>query len=49
VVVHFECRYRSLSVVSTRAARTLGGNRTVAEVGGLGRVAVRPAAARVAG
>lgn len=34
VVVHFECRYRGLSVVSSRAARTLGGNRTVAEVGG---------------
>lgn len=30
--VHFDCKYRGLSVVSTRSARTLGGNRTVAEV-----------------
>lgn len=33
VFVHFECKYRGLYVVSTRSARTLGGNRTVAEVG----------------
>ncbi|KAI3428752.1 hypothetical protein D9Q98_007574 [Chlorella vulgaris] len=31
VFVHFECKYRGLYVVSTRSARTLGGNRTVAE------------------
>lgn len=31
--VHFECKYRGLSVVSTRSARVLSGNRTVAEVG----------------
>ncbi|KAI7845682.1 hypothetical protein COHA_000796 [Chlorella ohadii] len=31
VVVHFECKYRSLTVVSSLSARTLGGNRTVAE------------------
>lgn len=30
--VHFDCKFRGLSVVSTRSARTLGGNRTVAEV-----------------
>lgn len=31
--VHFECKYRGLTVVSTLMARTLGGNRTVSEVG----------------
>jgi peptidylprolyl isomerase len=30
-VVHFTCRYRGLSAVSSREARTLGGNRTIAE------------------
>lgn len=34
--VHFECKYRSLTVVSSLSARTLGGNRTVAEVGAAG-------------
>jgi hypothetical protein len=36
VMVHFDCKYRGLSVVSTRNARVLGGNRTVAEVRGAG-------------
>eukprot|EP00803_Ostreobium_quekettii_P002835 evm.model.scf_805.5 EVM.evm.TU.scf_805.5 scf_805:49282-53426(+) len=31
VVVHFDCRYLGLDVVSSRLARTLGGNRVVAE------------------
>lgn len=35
VMVHFDCKYRGLSVVSTRTARVLGGNRTVAEVNGM--------------
>lgn len=30
-VVHFTCRYRGLTALSTREARTLGGNRTIAE------------------
>ena len=30
-VVHFTCRYRGLTAVSSREARTLGGNRTIAE------------------
>ena len=30
-VVHFTCRYRGLAAVSSREARTLGGNRTIAE------------------
>ena len=30
-VVHFTCKYRGLTALSTREARTLGGNRTVAE------------------
>jgi len=30
-VVHYTCRYRGLTAVSSREARTLGGNRTVAE------------------
>ena len=37
--MHFECKYRSLTVVSSLSARTLGGNRTVAEVGAALRVA----------
>lgn len=32
VLVHFDCMYKSLDVVSTRAARLLAGNRVVAEV-----------------
>lgn len=32
VLVHFDCLYKSLDVVSTRAARLLAGNRVVAEV-----------------
>eukprot|EP00197_Chlamydomonas_leiostraca_P013001 CAMPEP_0202865896 /NCGR_PEP_ID=MMETSP1391-20130828/6645_1 /ASSEMBLY_ACC=CAM_ASM_000867 /TAXON_ID=1034604 /ORGANISM="Chlamydomonas leiostraca, Strain SAG 11-49" /LENGTH=236 /DNA_ID=CAMNT_0049545785 /DNA_START=23 /DNA_END=733 /DNA_ORIENTATION=+ len=31
VVVHYDCLYRGIDVVSSRAARLLGGNRTVAE------------------
>ena len=31
MVLHFECRYRALTVVSTRNSLTLGGNRTIAE------------------
>lgn len=31
IVVHFDCIYRGLDVVSSRAARLLGGNRTIAE------------------
>ncbi|PRW44615.1 peptidyl-prolyl cis-trans isomerase chloroplastic [Chlorella sorokiniana] len=31
VVVHFQCKYRGLTVVSSLSARVLGGNRTVAE------------------
>lgn len=30
--VHFDVTYRTLDVVSTRSARLLGGNRSVAEV-----------------
>ncbi len=30
--VHFDCMYKGLDVVSTRSARLLGGNRTIAEV-----------------
>ena len=30
-VVHYTCRYRGLTAVSSREARTLGGNRTIAE------------------
>ena len=29
--VHFDCKFRGITVVSSRQARTLGGNRTVAE------------------
>ncbi|GAB4824051.1 hypothetical protein N2152v2_011097 [Parachlorella kessleri] len=29
--VHFDCKYKGIDAVSSRAARTLGGNRTVAE------------------
>ena len=32
VLVHYQCKYRGLSVVDTLSARVLGGNRTVAEV-----------------
>lgn len=31
VTVHFDCKFRGIDAVSTRSARTLGGNRTVAE------------------
>lgn len=31
VKVHFDCKYRGINVVSTYTARTLGGNRTIAE------------------
>lgn len=31
VTVHFDCTYRGIDAVSSRYARTLGGNRTVAE------------------
>ena len=31
--VHFDCMYRSLDVVSSRSARLLGANRSIAEVG----------------
>lgn len=31
VSVHFDCLYRGIDAVSSRYARTLGGNRTVAE------------------
>ncbi|GBF96750.1 peptidyl-prolyl cis-trans isomerase chloroplastic [Raphidocelis subcapitata] len=31
VTVHFDCLYRGIDAVSSRYARTLGGNRTVAE------------------
>ena len=30
-VIHYTCRYRGLTAVSSREARTLGGNRTIAE------------------
>jgi len=30
-VIHYTCRYRNLTAVSSREARTLGGNRTIAE------------------
>ena len=36
VVVHYQCKYRGLSVVDTLSARVLGGNRTVAEVRRIG-------------
>lgn len=29
--LHFECKFRGLTVLSTREARTLGGNRTISE------------------
>lgn len=32
VQVHFDCRFRGIDAVSSRYARTLGGNRTIAEV-----------------
>ena len=38
VTVHFDCKYRGLDVVSSRSARLLGGNRTLAEVRGRRRV-----------
>jgi peptidylprolyl isomerase len=31
VVVHYDCMYRGIDVVSSRQARLLGGNRTIAE------------------
>ncbi|GIL87656.1 hypothetical protein Vretimale_14667 [Volvox reticuliferus] len=31
IVVHYDCLYRGLDVVSSRSARLLGGNRTIAE------------------
>ena len=31
VTVHFDCKYKGIDVVSSRQARLLGGNRTVAE------------------
>lgn len=31
VTVHFDCTYRGIDAVSSRYARTLGGNRTIAE------------------
>ena len=31
MTVHFDCMYKGIDVVSTRSARLLGGNRTVAE------------------
>jgi len=31
--VHFDCMYKSLDVVSSRSARLLGANRSIAEVG----------------
>ncbi|GLC36493.1 hypothetical protein PLESTB_000154200 [Pleodorina starrii] len=31
IVVHYDCLYRGLDVVSSRNARLLGGNRTIAE------------------
>eukprot|EP00882_Tetradesmus_deserticola_P008489 GHRQ01008952.1.p1 GENE.GHRQ01008952.1~~GHRQ01008952.1.p1 ORF type:complete len:224 (+),score=57.21 GHRQ01008952.1:155-826(+) len=31
VVVHFDCKFKGIDAVSSRYARTLGGNRTVAE------------------
>ncbi|KXZ46062.1 hypothetical protein GPECTOR_47g337 [Gonium pectorale] len=31
VVVHYDCLYRGIDVVSSRSARLLGGNRTIAE------------------
>ena len=34
VTVHFDCMYKGIDVVSTRSARLLGGNRTVAEASG---------------
>jgi peptidylprolyl isomerase len=32
VTVHFDCVFRGIDAVSSRYARTLGGNRTIAEV-----------------
>lgn len=32
VQVHYDCKFRGLDVVSSRSARLLGGNRTLAEV-----------------
>lgn len=37
--VHFDVNYKSLDVVSTRSARLLGGNRSVAEVKFLSSIA----------
>jgi hypothetical protein len=31
--VHFDCKFKGIDAVSSRYARTLGGNRTIAEVG----------------
>ncbi|WIA38078.1 hypothetical protein OEZ86_001447 [Tetradesmus obliquus] len=31
VVVHFDCKFKGIDAVSSRYARTLGGNRTIAE------------------
>eukprot|EP00879_Flechtneria_rotunda_P014870 GHRR01015537.1.p1 GENE.GHRR01015537.1~~GHRR01015537.1.p1 ORF type:complete len:230 (+),score=37.35 GHRR01015537.1:55-744(+) len=31
VLVHFDCRFKGIDAVSSRYARTLGGNRTIAE------------------
>lgn len=31
--VHFDCKFRGIDVVSSRSARLLGGNRSIAEVG----------------
>jgi hypothetical protein len=36
--VHFDCLYRGIDAVSSRYARTLGGNRTIAQVGGARRL-----------
>jgi hypothetical protein len=30
--VHFDCKFKGIDAVSSRYARTLGGNRTIAEV-----------------
>ena len=34
MTVHYDCKYRGIDVVSSRSARMLGGNRSVAEVRG---------------
>lgn len=41
--VHFDCKFKGIDAVSSRYARTLGGNRTIAEVEGLGGVTCTPA------